>query len=349
MDSAVQGGGERLGSAQFIPGFSEQGANRLFGELLVSKGLLTEDDLADGLNAQRQEGGRLGEILLRLNLLGDTDITHALAEHLAMEYVSLEDINKVDVNLARSLPESIAKRFCLVAYGEDDNKTLVAMADPLDVIAIDTVTLKMKRQVKASISSPREIRRAIGLIYHGSDIEEQQLRDLVDVEVSAEIESDDALLEDINNGIYKWSGYILCSNMFLNGQCAMGASCSCIHSTVLELESRITTQKKAEKLDFELEALDKRVENIALAIDAHARDSLAHISEYIEKEAQWFKKNVEKDIEDCKKIFEDVRSRAKPQTEPQPVAEKRTHDQIEKDVDAFLAEIDYGEHKKLCV
>ena len=188
-----------MGSAQFIPGFSEQGANRLFGELLVSKGLLTEDELADGLNAQRQEGGRLGEILLRLNLLGDTDITHALAEHLAMEYVSLEDINKVDVNLARSLPESIAKRFCLVAYGEDDNKTLVAMADPLDVIAIDTVTLKMKRQVKASISSPREIRRAIGLIYHGSDIEEQQLRDLVDVEVSAEIESDDALLEDIND------------------------------------------------------------------------------------------------------------------------------------------------------
>jgi len=187
-----------MDSAQIIPDFSDPGANRLFGELLVSKGLLTQEELADGLDTQRQEGGRLGEILLRLNLLGDTDITHALAEHLSMEYVSLEDINKVDMNVARSLPESIAKRFCLVALGEDDSKILIAMADPLDVIAMDTVTLKMKRQVKAAISSPREIRRAIGLIYHGSDIEEQQLRDLVEIEVGLDIDEGDAFLEDIN-------------------------------------------------------------------------------------------------------------------------------------------------------
>jgi len=198
MDSAVQGEGERMDSAQIIPDFSDPGANRLFGELLVSKGLLTQEELADGLNAQRQEGGRLGEILLRLNLLADTDITHALAEHLSMEYISLEDINKVDMNVARSLPESIAKRFCLVALGEDDSKIFIAMADPLDVIAMDTVTLKMKRQVQAAISSPREIRRAIGLIYHGSDIEEQQLRDLVEIEVGLDVESGDAFLEDIN-------------------------------------------------------------------------------------------------------------------------------------------------------
>ena len=175
-----------MDSTQIIPDFSDPGANRLFGELLVAKGLLTQEELADGLDTQRQEGGRLGEILLHLNLLGDTDITHALAEHLSMEYVSLEDINKVDMNVARSLPESIAKRFCLVAVGENEDKTIIAMADPLDVIAIDTVTLKMKRQVRAVISSPKEIRRAIGLIYHGSDIEEQRLRDLVEIEVGPE-------------------------------------------------------------------------------------------------------------------------------------------------------------------
>jgi len=198
MDSVVQDAAERMDSAQVVPDFSDPGANRLFGELLVSKGLLTQEELAEGLDTQRQEGGRLGEILLRLDLLGDTDITHALAEHLSMEYVSLEDINKVDMNVARSLPESIAKRFCLVALAEDDSRILIAMADPLDVIAMDTVTLKMKHQVKATISSPREIRRAIGLIYHGSDIEEQQLRDLVEIEVGLDVETGDALLEDIN-------------------------------------------------------------------------------------------------------------------------------------------------------
>ena len=178
--------------------FTDAGTNRLFGELLVSKGLLTQEELGEVLDAQKQQGGRLGEILLRMNFLGDVDVAHALAEHLSMDYVSLEDINTIDVSIARSLPESIAKRFCLVAFGTDNGKTLIAMADPLDVIAIDTVTLKMKRQVKTLISSPREIRRAIGLIYHGSDIEEQQLRDLVEVEVGLDISEGDALLEDIN-------------------------------------------------------------------------------------------------------------------------------------------------------
>jgi type IV pilus assembly protein PilB len=175
--------------------YSQQSANRLFGELLVSKGLLTQEELADGLDVQKNEGGRLGEILLRLNLLGDVDITHALAEHLSMDYISLEDINKIDLNVARSLPESIAKRFCLIALGEAEDRILVAMADPLDVIAIDTVTLKMKRRIRTLISSPREIRRAIGLVYHGSDIEEQRLRDLVEVEVGHEVEEPELIEE----------------------------------------------------------------------------------------------------------------------------------------------------------
>jgi type IV pilus assembly protein PilB len=196
MDGAVQGGRDRLDSARAVPDGSRPQTNLLFGELLVSKGLLTREELADGLNAQKQEGGRLGEILLRLNILNDADITHALAEHLTIDYVTLDDITKIDVSVARSLPESIAKRFCLVALGEEDGKVSIAMADPLDVIAIDTVTLKMKRPIKAAISSPREIRRAIGLVYHGSDIEEQQLRDLVDIEVGGDLAESDAILEE---------------------------------------------------------------------------------------------------------------------------------------------------------
>jgi len=73
-----------MDSAQIIPNFSQPGTNLLFGELLVSKGLVTREELTDSLNAQREDGGRLGEILLRLNVLNDEDVTHALAEHLSM-------------------------------------------------------------------------------------------------------------------------------------------------------------------------------------------------------------------------------------------------------------------------
>jgi len=157
-------------------------ADLLFGELLISKGLLTRPELVEALNDQRENGGRLGEVLLRLKKLKDDDITCALAEYLSIEYIRLDDISKIDKNVARLLPENIAKRFCLVAVREEDDEIVIAMADPLNVIAIDTIRLKIKRQIKVVISSPSEIKQAIEMIYHGSDVEEQRLRDIVELE-----------------------------------------------------------------------------------------------------------------------------------------------------------------------
>jgi type IV pilus assembly protein PilB len=174
-----------MASTKTISNIPEAEATLPFGELLVSKGLLTREELEKVLKEQSKQGGRLGEILLRLEKLNHEDVTFALAEHLSMEYIRLGDNNKMDninMDVARILPESLAKRFCLVAINEVDDKVIVAMADPLNVVALDTVALKIKRKIKPAISSPREINRAIELIYHGSDVEEEQLRNLVEGE-----------------------------------------------------------------------------------------------------------------------------------------------------------------------
>jgi len=201
MDSA-QSISKIFESTQTTSNIPEAEAYLPFGELLVSKGLISREELEKVLTEQSKQGGRLGEVLLRLEKLNHEDVTLALAEHLSMEYIRLDDTSKmdqIDMDIARMLPESIAKRFCLVAIGEADDKVVVVMADPLDVIAIDTVTLKMKRKIKPAISSPREIRRAIELIYHGSDVEEQQLRSLVEGEVDEEsILSEEAEEPDIS-------------------------------------------------------------------------------------------------------------------------------------------------------
>ena len=175
-------------------------ADLLFGESLVSKGLISHRELIEALNEQRQQGGRLGEVLLRLKMLSDEDVTHALSEHLSMEYIHFDDVAKINMNTARMLPESISKRFCLVAIGEIDDKVIVAMADPLNVIAIDTITLKIKRRIKIVLSSTQEIQKAIEVIYHGSDVEEQHLRDIVELEVGVGEEQGEEVGEDISEG-----------------------------------------------------------------------------------------------------------------------------------------------------
>jgi type IV pilus assembly protein PilB len=168
----------------------------LFGELLVSKELITSEDLVDALNEQRNNGGRLGEVLVRLKKLSEDDVTRALADYLSMEYISFEDKSTINNDVARSLPESICKRFCLIAFSEEQEKVVVAMADPLNVIAIDTITLKLKSQIKVVISSPKQIQRAIEVVYHGSDIEEQRLRDLVEFEVDSDEAFDENIVDD---------------------------------------------------------------------------------------------------------------------------------------------------------
>ncbi len=160
--------------------FSGSEGNYLFGEQLVQRGLITKEELAEALEDQKKRGGRLGEVFSRLGMLDDADVVNVLADHFSMNAYHFDNMADIDISLARSLPENIARRFNLVAVKEQsDSKVLVAMVDPLNVIAIDTVTLKLKKQVNVAICSKSEIKKAIEHIYNGTDLEEQKLKDLV--------------------------------------------------------------------------------------------------------------------------------------------------------------------------
>jgi type IV pilus assembly protein PilB len=158
----------------------------LFGEWLVNKNYLTHRKLCEALSEQHQHGGRLGEVLHRLKLLDDDLITRSLAEYLGLEYERLHNPAEIDMDIAKLIPEKIAKRFCLVGINQEDDRMVVAMADPLNIIAIDTVEFKAKRQVKVVVSPARNINNAIDVIYHGSHVAEQRLRDLVELELTPE-------------------------------------------------------------------------------------------------------------------------------------------------------------------
>jgi len=158
--------------------------NLLFGDWLVQKGCLTQEQIQDALEKQRLSGGRLGRILVQQKLLKDTQLLQLLSEYLGLESLSLEDLTIINKGVARGVSENIAKRFCVLAVQERDNRTVVAMADPLNVIAIDTVSVKLKKAIKVVLSSETEIQRAIEYVYHGTDVEEQKLRDIVEFEIS---------------------------------------------------------------------------------------------------------------------------------------------------------------------
>ena len=167
--------------------------NQLFGDWLMQQDCIGHEQLDAALADQKKNGGRIGQSLVRLKLLSDGDLTKRLAEFLDFEYVSLADFSVLDKDVARRVPENIAKRFGVLAIEETPEHIVVAMSDPLDVIAVDTVSVKLKRPIKTVLASDSEVKRAIEYVYHGSDVEEQQIRDLVELEISSD---DDDLLEN---------------------------------------------------------------------------------------------------------------------------------------------------------
>lgn len=174
-------------------------SNLLFGDWLMERGILSDDQLRAALTEQKRSGERLGRVLVQQQVLTESQLTESLSESLAVEHLALDDLSVIDKEIARLVPENIAKRFGLIAVGRRGDKALVAMADPLNVVAIDTVSVKLKRAICTAIASESVIRRAIEYVYQGTDLEVQKLRDLVQVENDLDM-FDDAVLDDALEG-----------------------------------------------------------------------------------------------------------------------------------------------------
>lgn len=158
----------------------------LLGNWLVQQGLLNEGQLHQVLESQNKNGGRIGELLIKSNLMSECDVSRAIGQFLSVEYIDLEDLTIIDFDVARKIPENIAKRLEILALRQQDDYVQVAMADPQNIVAIDTLTIKLKRQVRPLIASPKKIRHAIEYVYHGGDADQQQMKDIVDLEVQTD-------------------------------------------------------------------------------------------------------------------------------------------------------------------
>lgn len=162
-----------------------------FGEWLLGRSIVDGSQIAAALADQQQNGGRLGEVLRRLQFLQEEEVTSALAEYLRIQRWSIENLSNVDMEVAQSLPERLAKRFRMVALSQSDGTVLIAMADPLDVVAQDTVAQFFGCEIQKAIAPEREIRDVIDAVYHGSKAQEQRIRELVgDMVRAAEPDAD---------------------------------------------------------------------------------------------------------------------------------------------------------------
>ncbi len=128
-----------------------------FGERLVRAGVITPEQLEALLAEQRGSDLSIGQLAVRLGFATPEQIAEVLAEMTGLRYESLARRHP-DPALAGLVDEEFARQRQLVPVARDGNRLTVALANPLDVVAIDAVRELTGLEVEAIVSSDREIR-----------------------------------------------------------------------------------------------------------------------------------------------------------------------------------------------
>ncbi|MHC1712388.1 MAG: GspE/PulE family protein [Solidesulfovibrio sp.] len=134
------------------------------GEMLVSAGLVTEDQLRQALAAGKRGGLRLGQQLVRDGMVKEVDIVDLVSRQMGLAKYTPERY-PVDSSLADILPAEIALRSKLVPLSKTGNLIRVAMPDPLDISAIEDIEIYKNCEVEPVICSERELGYLTSAIY----------------------------------------------------------------------------------------------------------------------------------------------------------------------------------------
>lgn len=108
------------------------------GDLLVAKGFITDDQLAEALVESRAQGVRLGRYLLRQQLIYESELARTLSEQWAIPYLNLAVVS-VDRHAAKLLPGEIGTAFDAIPVRYLEGAVQVAFADPSDGDALAAV------------------------------------------------------------------------------------------------------------------------------------------------------------------------------------------------------------------
>jgi type II secretory ATPase GspE/PulE/Tfp pilus assembly ATPase PilB-like protein len=138
------------------------------GQLLLAKGVISEDQLRIAAQEQSQTPQPLGRLLVRLGFLSEATIRDVLSESLGQVSVDLSTVI-IDAAAVALIPQDIARRYQLLPLSLDSSTKILtlAVADPDNIIALDQVRalLKDKYRLVTQLASESDILRAIDQYY----------------------------------------------------------------------------------------------------------------------------------------------------------------------------------------
>ncbi len=142
---------------------------RRLGDLLVQAGKISHFQLQDALKLQRQLGKKLGEVLVEQRILNDIDIIEAIEEQTGIQRVNLNEVT-FDKRAIKTISQNLCEKYGLIPFELEVNKIKVAMSDPLNIFAIDDITIATTLKVEVYISTVSEVNKFIKIYYTSEEV-----------------------------------------------------------------------------------------------------------------------------------------------------------------------------------
>ena len=163
-------------------------AAKPLGRILVEQGRLTEQQLQESLALQRRKGERIGELLCRIGHTDALTVREALVRQAALPRVDL-DTQKIDPEAVGAVPAEVAFRYKVLPLATHDRTLSVAMADPFDRLAVESLRVLTGRRIERLYCPEPELLEASQRVY-GSSVA-RMIADLDGGGTGAEVEVDE--------------------------------------------------------------------------------------------------------------------------------------------------------------
>ncbi len=144
----------------------EKGAGERLVQMLIEKNLLKREDLDRVLALQREKGGSLSQLLSEMKLVDSRALAAALSQTLRIPTISLSRM-ELEPSLASTISRKLAFHYQIVPVSRMGAQLTVAMADPMNVLALDHLSQAAGFVLTPLVASPEEIQEALRRLYGG--------------------------------------------------------------------------------------------------------------------------------------------------------------------------------------
>ena len=134
------------------------------GDLLVKSGDITQAQLEEALKLQSDSGERLGSILQKHGFITEKQLIDTLMSQLGVEFIDLNTYG-IPPEMAQLLPKNLAKKHMVVPVKATRSEVWLAMADPLNFMAVEEVGAVTRRRVVPMIAASAAVERAVQNLY----------------------------------------------------------------------------------------------------------------------------------------------------------------------------------------